>query len=119
MRKKIKVSQLHIGMFVDKFDGNWLKHPFWKTSFKLDNAKDLKAINDSGISHLWIDTSKGDDIESINKPQIEVIDKKPEPAAVTISHTSLHEELEVARETLAHAKKATTEMFQEARMAIQ
>ena len=116
MRKKIKVNQLRIGMFVDKFDGNWLKHPFWKTSFKLDNAKDLKAINDSGISHLWIDTSKGDDVESINKPQIDVIDKKQQQATASISHTPLNEELEVARETLAQAKKVTTEMFQEARM---
>ena len=115
MRKKIKVDQLCIGMFIEKLDGNWLKHPFWKTSFKLDKTKDLKTIKDAGISHVWIDTSKGNDVESINKPQIEVIDRKQEPVKI-IRPTPLNEELEVARESLARAKKATTEMFQEARM---
>ena len=44
MLKKISVSDLRTGMYIDKFDGNWLKHPFWKTSFKLQTRKDLNAI---------------------------------------------------------------------------
>ena len=116
MRKKIKVSQLRHGMFIDKFDGNWLKHPFWKNSFQLDNPDDLKAIKDSGISHVWIDTSKGDDVEPDKKTQIELISPEITQPVTKITHTPLNEELEVARETLAKAKKATIEMFQEARM---
>ena len=116
MRKKIKVDYLRPGMFIDKLDGSWLKHPFWKTSFILENPRDLKTIKDSGISHVWIDTSRGDDVEPERKPDIEIItpnDKKP---ATTNTLSPLNEELEVARQTLAKARKVTIEMFQEARM---
>ena len=30
MRKKITVSQLQLGMFVDQVCGSWTDHPFWK-----------------------------------------------------------------------------------------
>ena len=63
MRKKIKVDGLRMKMYVDKFEGSWLKHPFWKTSFLLNDPNDLKQIIASGISHVWIDTSKGIDVE--------------------------------------------------------
>ncbi len=116
MRKKISVENLRLGMFLDKLDGSWLKHPFWKSSFKLTDKKDVKAIIDAGITHVWIDTAKGLDVAG-QAPKPAAPEKKPpstqneKPAVVP-----LEDELENARETLARAKQATVAMFSEARM---
>lgn len=115
MHKKIKVSDLRIGMHLEKLDGSWLKHPFWKTSFILNNPKDLKAIKDSGITHVWIDTNKGDDVKTEHNVQTEVITTTNKIDNTSIK-TTLEDELETAREVLAKAKQATINMFQEARM---
>lgn len=116
MRKLIQVNQLHIGMYVDKLEGNWLDHPFWKTSFKLVDAKAIATIKDSGITQVWIDTSKGDDLKSTTEPHTAVtpavVNTQPERRHIT----SLEDELEIARITLAKAKNATIDMFREARM---
>ncbi|MFW2372212.1 MAG: HD-GYP domain-containing protein [Gammaproteobacteria bacterium] len=116
MRKKVNIDDLCIGMYIDKLEGSWLKHPFWKTSFKLTDRKDINTIKSSGISQVWIDTCKGDDIETIQRSQAEVPSKpegKPEP---TVTRVALEKEIETARETLARAKQATIEMFKDARM---
>ena len=39
MRKKISVSQLRIGMFLDELCGSWLDHPSWKSAFLLTDPK--------------------------------------------------------------------------------
>ncbi|TNF35308.1 MAG: HD-GYP domain-containing protein [Gammaproteobacteria bacterium] len=116
MRKKIKVDDLRIGMYVDKLDGNWLQHPFWRTAFNLVDDKDLQAIKNAGIQHVWIDTAKGDDVGTEQKaPAKDVI--KPAPAAeAKPASIPVEEELAFARETLSKAKQATIDMFQEARM---
>ena len=115
MRKKIKVSDLRIGMYLDKLDGTWLQHPFWKTAFNLIEIKDLKAIQECGIKYLWIDTAKGLDVEE--KPEVEKaapdVVKAEKPVQEKVS---LEDELEHARETLSKAKAATISMFKEARM---
>ncbi len=117
MRKRIKVEDLRIGMYIDKLDGNWLQHPFWKSAFNLVELKVLKAIQDSAITHVWIDTSKGDDINTAPAtPRIEEVTKPAKLPPVKETIIPLEEELEAARETLAKAKKATIEMFTEARM---
>ncbi|MFK5893564.1 MAG: HD-GYP domain-containing protein [Pseudomonadota bacterium] len=114
MLKKISIKQLKMGMFIEKLDGNWLKHPFWKTSFKLDLAKNLKTLQTSEITHVWIDTSKGLDIvaNKATKAPVEEV-KAPKPKE---TKTTLQEEMKAAKETLDKAKQATMEMFQEARM---
>jgi len=123
MLKKISVSELRTGMYIDKFDGNWLKHPFWKSSFKLQTRKDLNAIKNSGVTHLWIDTSRGNDIsngaDSISPQAItqeEVTPEKtsqdtPPPQTIPIA-----EEIQVAQKILNEAKQATINMFKDARM---
>ena len=107
-----------MGMFIHKLDGNWLKHPFWKTAFPLNNPKDIKAIKSSGITHVWIDTGKGDDVETkqndtvaTHEPQQNTVKPEEKPHQV-----SLQDEIEVAREVLARAKQETIQMFQDARM---
>jgi hypothetical protein len=37
MLKLINVQQLRLGMYVHKFEGSWLQHPFWRTAFLLES----------------------------------------------------------------------------------
>jgi hypothetical protein len=55
MARKIAVNDLRIGMYIDKLGGSWLNHPFLRSSFLLDEKKDLLKIQQSGIKEIWID----------------------------------------------------------------
>lgn len=59
MLVKIKTSQLLLGMHVKEFVGPWLAHPFWRTSFLIENPEDLAKAKNSGVEEVWVDTSKG------------------------------------------------------------
>lgn len=119
MSKKIPVSQIRLGMFIDKLDGNWLQHPFWKSSFKLDNPKQLETLQESAISHVWIDTDMGLDVA--NKPDhTNAREATPAPTKTatkpTQSSLSIKKEMSAARKTLEKARQATMAVLQEARM---
>ena len=64
MLKRIAVADLRIGMYIQEFCGSWMDHPFWKSKFLLDSPQDLRRIQASSISELWIDVSKGLDVEA-------------------------------------------------------
>ena len=117
MRKKINANQLIIGMYVDKLDGNWLDHPFWKSSFLVKTRKDIEAITQTGIQQLWIDTARGKDLPPPPQQQTDV------PAAPAIAEpapgiekVALEDEIALARETLNRAREATQALFHEARL---
>jgi len=57
--KRIAVSELRIGMYIDELCGSWMEHPFWRTRFALKDALDVRRIAESGIQEVWIDTDKG------------------------------------------------------------
>lgn len=62
MLKKISVGQFRVGMFVQRLEGSWFDHPFWKTRFLLTDPRDLGALRRSKIREVWIDTSQGLDV---------------------------------------------------------
>lgn len=51
-----------MGMFVHKLEGSWLKHPFWKTKFVLDDNGTLQDLREADIDGVVIDISKGRDV---------------------------------------------------------
>ncbi|MEM8266866.1 DUF3391 domain-containing protein, partial [Morganella morganii] len=60
MLKRIPVTQLRLGMFVQSLCGSWLDHPFWKRGgFLLDSQADLQRLRESAVKEVWIDASKG------------------------------------------------------------
>ena len=63
MLKKIEVKQLTVGMYVHELCSSWIETPFWQKSFMLDDAKELKKIQETHIHEAWIDTSKGLDVD--------------------------------------------------------
>lgn len=115
MRKKIKIDDIRLGMFIEELGGRWLDHPFWKNSFLLDDEKDLKALQGCGINDLWINTSKGLDVASAasqESPELQAVAQESAPEI----QVSLDQELVRARQIQAKAKTAVISMFQEARM---
>ncbi|MBV5345440.1 MAG: DUF3391 domain-containing protein, partial [Rhodoferax sp.] len=62
MLKRISVHQLRIGMHLEEFCGSWMDHPFWRSSFFLDDPKDIELILASRVTEVWIDSSKGLDV---------------------------------------------------------
>lgn len=135
MMKRIPVSELKLGMFVQELHGSWLKHPFWKTKFLLDDDEDLMLLKTCGIAEVSIDLSKSISEAEVpqqagastdhrpaeavsaaraeSAPQVEASAAKP---AVRPTPASLQAEFARAQELCNQSKRAVTDMFREARM---
>jgi HD-GYP domain-containing protein (c-di-GMP phosphodiesterase class II) len=120
--KKIEIEKLRLGMYIAELCGSWIEHPFWNTKFVLDDASDLERIRDSGIRELWIDVSKGEDVEggmsaaevrARNENEVLAASVETQGPAARVSAT---EELLRARKICGAAKQAVESMFKEARM---
>ncbi len=56
--KRIPLSELRLGMYIHKLDGDWFQHPFWRGRFLLARWQDLENMRAAGISNIWIDTAR-------------------------------------------------------------
>ncbi|OIR02534.1 cyclic di-GMP phosphodiesterase response regulator RpfG [mine drainage metagenome] len=114
MLKVVSTEQVRLGMFIRELKGAWIDHPFWKTSFKLDDPSDLKKLQASVIKEVVIDTSKGLDVlktkPSIVMPAVEVL------SVPKLVHTSAIEEHVRAKKVIAASKQAVVSMFNDVRM---
>ena len=83
--KKIPVSQLRLGMRLHAFDGKWIDHPFWRTSFVLRDSADLRKVLDSAVTDCWIDTTRGLDVrQAADRPAVAPLAAvPPRPPAVS------------------------------------
>lgn len=133
MQKKIHVSQLRVGMYVENMLGSWMDHPFWRKSFKLDDTEDIRKIQASPVKEVIIDTSKGLDVallmDDIEIPETDVAHAAdetevtpspplvpPEKSAKKIKRITASEERERATRVIAQSKKAVESMFHDVRM---
>lgn len=123
MLKRIAVKDVQLGMFICEFCGSWMEHPFWKTKFLLTDEKDLQAIKRSAIKELWIDSSKGADLDvAIPGKSEEEVARETEALLleadnpITKDKLSLEEEAQTAAKLCARAKEAVIEMFSDVRM---
>jgi len=119
MLKKIPVDQLRLGMHLQAFCGAWLDHPFWRTKFVLEDPHDLALVRESSIKEVWIDISKGIDIESSADTSVEILataEEIPQPVVTVQEKTSFSDEVARASKIVAKGKEAVVSMFQEARM---
>jgi putative nucleotidyltransferase with HDIG domain len=123
MLKRISVDHLRLGMYIQEFCGSWMDHPFWRTAFLLDSEKDLSTIHSTGIRELWIDTSKGLDVETGEAAEevsqdIDIVltqtaqQTTPQPSI----QTDLDKEAARAIKICAESRRAVQSMFHEARM---
>ncbi|MFZ2266045.1 MAG: HD-GYP domain-containing protein [Azonexus sp.] len=119
MLKKIAVEHVRLGMHLQAFSGAWLDHPFWRTKFVLTDPNDISLIRESSIREIWIDLSKGLDIEPGEETgNIEVMTAQeiPPPPPESQPKTSFNDEVKRAAKICARGKEAVISMFQEARM---
>lgn len=122
MLKKISVEHLRIGMHLHAFCGAWIDHPFWRTKFVLKDPKDLQLILGSPIKEVWIDASKGSDVEvgQATEEASDEISQDGEHVATKVvvpqEKVSMEQEVQRAAKICAKAKEAVVSMFQEARM---
>lgn len=119
MLKKIPVEKLTLGMHLQAFCGAWLDHPFWRTKFVLTDPNDLLLIAESPIREVWIDISKGSDVDiaagEIVAEVVSAADIPPEHPVVQ-EKASFTDEVKRATKIVAKGKEAVVSMFQEARM---
>ena len=114
-------------MHIHELCGSWMEHPFWRTRFVLDDADDIRRIRESGISELWIDTSKGLDAsagearaETHSETEVAAeVDRTLERSAERRApprQVPMVEEVRRAAKICIGSKKAVVSMFNEARM---
>jgi putative nucleotidyltransferase with HDIG domain len=136
MLKKIPVHQVQLGMFLQSMEGSWLSHPFWKTKFVLRAQGDLDALLKSGVPEVWIDISKGGDVQvaaaaavdastasaepvvmatPLFAPPLAPLDPKPSRPSPA-EYISLGAEMDRAAAVVNRSRQAVTALFGEARM---
>ncbi|MBA4382943.1 MAG: phosphodiesterase [Sideroxydans sp.] len=125
MRKKIPVKNIRLRMYIQELCGSWMDHPFWKKSFLLESPEDLNTLQTCGIQEVWIDTSKGIDVEggvvaiTAEEHQQKIAEElhlMANEAPQVVAKISIQKELETARKLQAKSKAAVTSMFNEVRM---
>jgi len=130
MHKKIPVHQLRVGMHLLRLEGSWISHPFWRTSFVVEDPRTLAKVRASGVAECWIDTALGLDVAPPEAPA----DAMPAvPASVLAAalvpstgreaaapapqaRSAFDEELRQAAALCSKSRRAVTAMFNEARM---
>lgn len=131
MIRRIPVTELKLGMFVQELHGSWIKHPFWKTRFLLEDPEDMALLKTCGISEVSIDESRSVFAKSsvMIKPTpvsggvisgLANIPAGIKAEANSSRHKSekgsFHQEFTRARELCSLSKCAVVDMFSEARM---
>ncbi|WP_145151813.1 HD-GYP domain-containing protein [Pseudomonas oryzihabitans] len=137
MLKKVTSAEVCLGMYIHKFEGSWIDHPFWKARFLLQEPRDLQKIQDSAVTAVWIDIARGLDCRSRNEcsPAPEpvavpepvaapVVAPAAPPAAAPTAETgsapvaaiSCPQEMAQASAVSAHAKQEVARLFQDVRL---
>ncbi len=98
-----------------------MEHPFWKTRFLLNSAKDLQRLRDSAVREIWIDTSKGVDVPGGQSAEEVASETEAVLLAVAVEPTltervAFDVEVQRAVRLCARSKEAVMEMFGDARM---
>ncbi|WP_353230949.1 DUF3391 domain-containing protein [Novosphingobium sp.] len=61
MHKRIDPSDVVLGMYIHKLEGNWFSHPFWRARFLLTDPDQLEQLRTSDVPGVIIDTERGID----------------------------------------------------------
>ena len=130
MLKKIRSSELALGMYVERLGRSWLDTPFWTRSFLLESPADLERIRSARLCEVWIDTARG------QAPQVALPAAPPAPAVPPVAAAapaavpanksgaasdappprSREEALSHARRLIERSRQAVQTMFDEVRM---
>jgi HD-GYP domain-containing protein (c-di-GMP phosphodiesterase class II) len=137
MLRKIPIQDLRLGMRVERLEGSWLKHDFWRSRFTIDSPALLAQVQASGVAACWVaeptadaaapadDSSRASTDHEIAAPESgrdagDAVAGTPiveaPPSALPAAGCELEEELGRAADVCRRGREAVISMFQEARM---
>lgn len=121
-QKRVSIDQLKPGMFIHDLGTDWMSHGFLKSRFTIRQSGQIDKIREAGIRELYIDVSRGLDVEDApTRAEFEqmietglhqvIAAPKQVPPKVAI-----REELSRARDIQARAHTAVKSMMNDVRM---
>ena len=123
MLKKIPTRSAQLGMYIQSMEGPWLAHPFWKSKFVLSESADLDALLRSKVSAVWIDITKGSDLQPAKEPALQALAAAPPPAAASApaepapsARVPMASELSRAAQVINGSRQKVISLFSEVRM---
>ena len=120
MLKKVKVTQLRKGMYINDLNRGWFNHPFTLNRFKLENEHDVRKMIAAGVKEVEIDIAKGLDVLAPKKSvqPVESVTTAQETILVPQSSDkiSVLQELSQAKIAFAEAGEFITEMMAHVKM---
>jgi HD-GYP domain-containing protein (c-di-GMP phosphodiesterase class II) len=114
--KKIRVSELTLGMFIHGLDAAWLDHPFWRSKFLIKDTETLQKIRKCGVQHCWIDVSQGQDIALPAALATHEPAAASTPPASRAERASLADELERAAQIRERCVETMRSLYAEVRL---
>ncbi|EGD58443.1 metal dependent phosphohydrolase [Novosphingobium nitrogenifigens DSM 19370] len=129
MLRRISIDQVELGMFIHRLEGNWFRHPFWKSRFLLLDDATLETLRGSSVRTVLIDTEKGVDV--VEEPEVVVTEAAgvaggvanptpvmppPQRAGAMRARAALSDEIVKAERLARQAGKAVNRLFLEARL---
>lgn len=125
MLKKIQSHELKVGMYLHGLCGSWMNHPFWRSKFVIKDKHDVSLILEAGIIEVWIDSSKGLDVDPVvvfEEQEMPLSEQSPDQEAsldlnpIASKLVSVEEEIKFASKLCKQSKAAVVSMFNEVRM---
>ncbi|MGB6242284.1 MAG: HD-GYP domain-containing protein [Castellaniella sp.] len=130
MIKKVPVSQLCVGMYIQDLGGSFLDHSFWRSRFLISSESKLRKLQESRLEWVLIDTSRGLDVgqsaASTTAPAVAAsvavaagaaasVATAPAPQATSGAAVE-HRAFEDAREILDESRDQVKQLFAEAEL---
>jgi len=72
MIDKVKTTDLKVGMYIDRIDASWFKHPFFLNHFLIRSEKEIKKLIDSKIESVYVDFEKSTHLSQSGDGQAKV-----------------------------------------------
>lgn len=125
MIKKIATSQLQVGMFISNLDASCLEHNFINTRFAVKNSDIISKVINTGIKNVYIDTTKGLDIDEaqtadeVNQQLDKEKLKVAENNSTLEQQVSVKEEIERARGIYKEAHNIMHDLMEDIRLGKQ
>lgn len=121
MIKKIPISQLKIGMYLNDLNLHWSEHPFDWHCFTVEDEETLGKILASGVAEVAIDTKLGADVIA-TKTQADEQAGYSEPSTFVsgvIANLSPEKQFEYARNLYSNASRLMENMMKDVRIGKQ
>ncbi len=121
MIKKMPVRQLRPGVFIDHFESGWLNHPFLFNHKRIKDQQTIDKMIEWGIEEVYIDTDRGLDIETDEKPgqptetEIDFTKVEEKAAPRPEVHASFEEEVRRAAQVRGQARRVIHRLLDDVR----